>query len=343
MKVPGRRAVRVVGGLAISVLFVVLLLRQVDITDIGKTLARLSPLYLVAAISFLATDYLLRIVRWWWMLRALGAPVSVAACTWPFLVSIAVNNLLPFRAGDVLRVVGFRRNLGAPAMTLLGTVAIERLFDLMTLLLVFFLGLVNTPAGAMPELFVRITTWLAGTAFVGVCLLVLFAARLERLVDWLATRRPLIARSWAGPIRRHSSQLLGSLRLLRTPRVTLLIATLSVAIWILEGCVFATVAEALDVKTALAGPWFAMGTGTLATLIPSSPGYLGTFDYFASAGLVAFGAERVTATTFALTVHLVLWLPLTLAGIIYFVLPRAQVLRQHLGTAAPVRANDKST
>jgi uncharacterized membrane protein YbhN (UPF0104 family) len=87
--------------------------------------------------------------------------------------------------------------------------------------------------------------------------------------------------------------------------------------WGFEGAVFATVAAAVSAGVDPLGPWFSLGTGTLATLIPSSPGYFGTFDYFAALGLVAYGADPEISVAFALTVHTVLWLPLTVAGLGY--------------------------
>jgi glycosyltransferase 2 family protein len=66
------------------------------------------------------------------------------------------------------------------------------------------------------------------------------------------------------------------------------------------------------VDSAAAG--LSLGAGTLATLLPSSPGYVGTFDYFAALGLTAYGASLGAATAFALLVHLVLWVPVTVLG-----------------------------
>jgi hypothetical protein len=92
---------------------------------------------------------------------------------------------------------------------------------------------------------------------------------------------------------------------------------LSVLTWTFEGAVFATVAAAVNAVTSPVGPWFSLATGTLATLIPSSPGYVGTFDYFAAQGLAAYGAAPDISVAFALTVHTLLWAPLTAAGLVY--------------------------
>ena len=58
----------------------------------------------------------------------------------------------------------------------------------------------------------------------------------------------------------------------------------------------------------------------MATLIPSSLGYVGTFDYFGAQGLAADGAAPEISVVFALTVHAVLWVPLTAAGLVYLVM-----------------------
>ena len=70
-------------------------------------------------------------------------------------------------------------------------------------------------------------------------------------------------------------------------------------------------------------------------MIPSSPGYVGTFDYFAVQGLTAFGASHVIALTFALLVHLLLWLPVTVVGALFLVAPsrRRAAAPEHAASA----------
>ena len=107
-------------GLAITVIFVWLLAHGLDVSALSHAFAELSLPLLVLALLFLSAGYTLRIVRWWWMLRVLEPSLSLKACVWPFLTSIAVNNVMPFRAGDALRVFGFRQQLRSPAVRVLG-------------------------------------------------------------------------------------------------------------------------------------------------------------------------------------------------------------------------------
>lgn len=336
-----RRWIKPAAGLAITIAFVLLLMRQLQGGDVLATIARVSPWWLVGAVAALAAGYTLRIARWWVMLRAMDPELRFAACVRPFLVSIAVNNLLPFRAGDAFRVVGFRGELQAPPMRVLGTMLVERLLDLSTLLVFFFIGLSGTTSGGIPRPFVIGAAWAAALGAVAVLTLLLLASRLEAMSAaigrWPAVRdRPMLA--WIAGQFHHVAGVLG---VLHTPAMTARLALLSIGAWLFEGLVFVSVAMGLAIDGGPRGPLFALATGTLATLIPSSPGYVGTFDYFAALGLIAYGAPRVLAAAFAIVVHLVLWLPLTLAGVVHFMRPGADRLRRRV--ADIVAAGERSS
>lgn len=73
-----------------------------------------------------------------------------------------------------------------------------------------------------------------------------------------------------------------------------------------------------DVSNDLAS-WVALPVGTLATVIPSTPGYVGTFDYFTAQSMIAMGNSTPSSVAFAFIVHVVLWLPPTLCGGIYLI------------------------
>jgi uncharacterized protein (TIRG00374 family) len=335
-----RRWLRPLAGLVITIVFVLLLARQLQGADVPAAMARMSAVWLAAALAALACGYAFRIVRWWVMLRAMDPAVRLGACVRPFLVSIAVNNLVPFRAGDAFRVVGFRDELQAPPMRILGTMLVERLLDLSTLLVFFFVGLSGTSPGGVPPAFVTAAAWMAAAGAALVLTLLLLASRLEGISEaigqWPMVRRHATL-SWIAGQVHHVAGVLG---VLHTPAMTARLALLSFAAWLCEGLVFVAVALGLSIEGGPRGPLFALATGTLATLIPSSPGYVGTFDYFAALGLVAYGASRALAGAFAIVVHLILWLPLTLAGVVHFIRPGAGLLRRR---AAVVTAREGSS
>jgi glycosyltransferase 2 family protein len=98
--------------------------------------------------------------------------------------------------------------------------------------------------------------------------------------------------------------------------------------WLAEGGVFWLVALCLPSMANQSAVWLALPVGTLATVIPSTPGYVGTFDYFTIKAMVFLGNSLVDSTAFAFLVHAVLWLPPTFAGGLYLLLNPAQLHKE---------------
>jgi uncharacterized membrane protein YbhN (UPF0104 family) len=113
---------------------------------------------------------------------------------------------------------------------------------------------------------------------------------------------------------------------------------LSIIVWIFEGGVFIIAAKAADVPLGLGAAFFALAVSTLSTLLPSSPGYIGTFHFFAIQSAIAFGAMEASAAAFAVLAHLLLWLPTTLAGSIIFAVSSLYSGRQ-IPSPTPISAS----
>ncbi|HEY9845808.1 MAG TPA: lysylphosphatidylglycerol synthase transmembrane domain-containing protein, partial [Candidatus Caenarcaniphilales bacterium] len=304
-------------GLAIAAVFLYLTFGRLEWRSIQSALGAAMPGPLLFAFVFLAAGFFTRITRWWWMLRIFEPRLPLSNCIRPFLVSLAVNNTVPFRAGDLLRTVGFRDELRSPPMRVLGTLVIERLLDLLVLLAFFFIGFIglsSVAANRFPPLFINATIAIAAICLIGLLMLLLLPNQVQQVFRWLSDR------GWLG---KHKTmiraqawllQLFDALLLLRSPKLSFQLLALTILAWTFEGGVFGAVAWSLQADSALLGPWFSLALGTLATLVPSSPGYVGTFDYFAMLGLISYGSNREVAAVFALLIHLLLWAPVTLIG-----------------------------
>jgi uncharacterized protein (TIRG00374 family) len=292
----------------------------VNWAEVLRVLAGAEWWLLGVGVAALAADLTARIARWWLMLRAVEPDLSLAACVRPFLGSLALNNTVPLRAGDVVRVFGFRRALRAPAAHLAGTLVLERMLDLLVLLAILFSALLGT-SGMFPRAF-TVAAAIAGAAtLILLAVLTAFPRAITGGLQRLVTRL-FSGRSWLPGVSRIIAQVTAALALLRSPGRAAGVLTLSILAWLLEGAVFACVVWALDIPVPWIAPWLALGAATLATLLPSSPGYVGTFDYFAALGLTAYGAGTAAATAFALLTHLMLWLPVTVVGLAILALGR---------------------
>ena len=323
---PVRRSVRTAAGLVIAAAFLWLAFGQVDWAAVAAVANNATAGPIVLGLVALAGGFFIRIVRWWTMLRTFEPALRLGTCVRPFLLSLAINNTMPLRAGDVVRAVGFRTALRSPRMRVVGTLLIERVLDLFVLVTLFFIGWFAIPHGVIPQPFITAAGVLGGGALAGLLVLVLAPATLRALADRIASSRRLAAVSWTPRARIAAHHLFDTFSLVQSPTRALSLLGLSLLAWMLEGAMYACVAWALHIGGSPVAPWFATATGTLATMIPSSPGYVGTFDYFAILGMTAFGAQRAASAAFVMVVHLILWLPVTFAGAALLVAPNASQL-----------------
>ena len=313
-----RRWAKLLVGILATILFSWIFLRHLDWGTSAAVLADARPSYLIVAIGLLATGYALRILRWWIMLRSMAPGLSFRSCAGPFLSGMALNNILPFRAGDIVRTIGFRQQLELPPAQVLSTLIMERLFDLTALLIVFFISLWGIAANELPKGFLQ-AVYLLTTGCVVLLLVCFFMpAQIERWIRSLASAASRRGASVVGHAGMGAAQVFSSLTLMRSPLLVLQLFGLSLGVWLFEGAMFAAVAQAIAISDAGLGTWFALATGTLATLIPSTPGYVGTFDYFTMLGLTMYDVPDQIAAVFAMAVHVMLWVPVTLVGLLWF-------------------------
>jgi len=160
------RWLRPLVGVVVAALFVWLLATRVEWGAVRRVLVAASPGPLVLGLGLFGAGIAVRVVRWWWMLRAFEPRLAPWRCARPYLVSLALNNTMPLRAGDLVRTFGFRGELRAPPGRVLGTLVIERVLDLLVLLAVFFVGLLGAASGVVPRAYVTAGA-VAGAAAVG--------------------------------------------------------------------------------------------------------------------------------------------------------------------------------
>ncbi len=313
--------VKLAAGVLIGGFFLWWALSKLELAEAGRMLSTARWEWIALAVALLLAGYALRSYRWYLMLRSVGASASYGDAYRVFHASVAMNNVLPFRAGDVARAVSFRRALGAETSQVLGTMVVERILDFLSLLFVFFVALMGVPEGRVPQHFLSMAQFFLGAMVVALIGLLLFAKPVRRRLEG------------KGKVADAFARFLASIEAVAPLKVLLPLIALSPVAWLLESGLFVATAQALRLDVPIGGPMLGMSTGTLATLIPSTPGYVGTFDAAAAEGLKAYGAANTPATVFALTSHVVLWVPLTALGFILLSLSSLKAAREE--PAAP--------
>lgn len=312
-------------GFAISAFFLWRTLTGIRFHDIAAIHAQHREWIAVLALALFA-GYTLRIFRWWLMLRSSGAP-SFRACGRVLLTSFAANNVLPFRIGDFLRVFAYAEDLGSSPSSILGTVILERLLDMFMLLSFLTFAVATSPRLLTLPIFghdVRILNFAWPVLLLvtlGVVAFLLFATLMESLV-----RRIMRAMPAGETVTKIEKWLLLAFDAVKqmsaTEKLGLLVT--SFFAWICEGTIFVAAAKLMGLGASGRGPWLALSLSNLSYLIPSSPGAIGTFEYFCKFGMVSQdAATSAQAALYGLLVHVIVLLTITAAGGIAFLLHRS--------------------
>lgn len=288
-------AVTLTAGAALAAVLLYYSLRGIDWREVGRIVAAAEPGGLILA-AFLGTLALgLRACRWRLLLNAEGA-VSLPTVFWATAAGYFGNNFLPARAGELVRTYMISARSGLDGPYVLATALSERAADAVALVLIGALVLVTLPdppgwlAGAARPLAI-----LALTAVLGIAVLPLLGSFgrtvLERLPLPQALRGRLVA---------AMEQALRGMRAFHDAGRLSGFVALTAIIWCLDalGCVIA--ANALGLKMPLAAALLLLASLGLGSALPSTPGYVGIYQFAAVTVLAPFGFSHARAIAYIL-------------------------------------------
>ena len=309
-------------GVVISLVFLYFALRGLHLEDLGEALKQANYWWLIPGVAVYFLGVWARAWRWHYLLR----PVKEVPTRTMFpIVAIGYmgNNVYPARAGEVLRAVVLKRREGVPVSASLATIIVERVFDGVVMLAFVFVNLPELAKMTADSGFVGNiqTAALWGTgAFIGALAVFLLAAmfpeKAESLTNTLTVR--LVPSRFHEKVLGIAGRFLGGLESLRSPREALMVFLTSVVIWLLETGKYWFVMHAFpQIQVSFFALMLMNGIVNLATIIPSAPGYVGTFDAPGIAVLVAYGVSQAVAAAYTLVLHVALWVPITLLGAYY--------------------------
>jgi uncharacterized protein (TIRG00374 family) len=251
------------------------------------------------AIAFYLAGCAVRAERWFELLRYNGAQPRRIDAYGLLAVANAGNNVLPARAGDALRVVLITPRAKTDPRTVIGTIVAERVLDVVVLVGLFVVLAYGVLGGIeMPSV--------GRLVFAAVLVAVLIAAGATGA--WILHRRGRLKRAIA-----FLAPMAEATRNLRSNHGLRLLA-ITLAIWALEWIAWWLTAHAIGLDLAVLGVGYLMGLASVFALVPSGPGYVGTFDAAVVFGVRALEHTGAQALSFVLLLRFVVTVPITLIG-----------------------------
>jgi hypothetical protein len=233
-----KRALQLIISYGITFLFIYILLHKINLHQLLVSITSIQYQYILLALIMLTLAYFIRGLRWGIMLQALSNEVKIRNCLGPFTLGLAVNNILPFRAGDVMRMFIFRKQNHLSPPKVLGTLILERLLDLLTLLGLFFFTIQWINNNTIPKHLInslQLLAMLAAFLLLGVILLPKYA---HKLICYCKQTNFATHSKICRKILKLAHDFVAAILLIRSTRRLILLIILSIVAWLFEGGVF---------------------------------------------------------------------------------------------------------
>lgn len=293
-------------------------IRGVEWARVWQTIAAAQWRYIAGAIGFVMLSFFMRALRWRILLNA-EAHFSVGTVFWANSAGYLGNNFLPARAGEFIRsfIISSRSSLSKTYV--LTTALGERLMDAIALVLWSSLALLGVnPKPHWMEDVSRTMAIVAGAGAVAIMVL----PHTGRLLESILRRVPLPERI-RSVLLGLAEQVLQGLRAFHDWRRFAAFFCLMVTIWVSDSFGAITAAHALGIGLSFRVALLLLAGLGLSSALPSTPGYVGIYQFVAVTVLAPFGVSRDGALAYILVLQ-----ALGYAVVLFFGLPALYKLQR---------------
>jgi glycosyltransferase 2 family protein len=325
-----KQLLRIVLSLALSGLFLWLAVRDVSWPETAAALRHAHFVHVPLFVAMASLSLYLRALRWGVLVRPL-ARVERRSLVSATAIGFAANMLLPLRAGEVIRPWLLARKERLPVAPAMATVAVERLFDMATLL--FFFGIATLTLPLPPE-WKRYGWVFLGTFAILLAALVVLQRIPHRAVAVLETALAPLPEAVSAPVVRTVHQFAEGLASLRSATAIGAAVLYSLGVWLTLAVTFGLGLAALDLPVPrIRGALSITTIVAIAVSIPGGPGFIGMFQVGCEVALGVYGVGKTIAFSYSVLVQ-VLQFATTVALGLYFFLRENVTLREIAKPAA---------
>ncbi len=293
--------------MGISLGFLAYLLSSVDLRQVGHHLARTEWGYLAVSGALAVLAVWVRARRWRYLFPPGASPSHLFSAV---MIGYMANNILPLRAGELVRGYMAARRAGQGFWTAIATLVVERVLDVLAVV-VILAGLVLTVP--VPDELKWVALLLLSLDVAATGLLTALAVTPERCragVTSLLGRWPRVHTHALGILRTFTLGLHG----IRAPGHLLPILSWSVWLWVIYALSAWTALAAARLSPSLSAAWAVVAFVALGVSLPSAPGFVGVIQVAIVLALALFGVPRAEALSFSFLYHAIQFIPITLLG-----------------------------
>lgn len=298
-------------SIALAGFLLYLALRGLDWKSFWDTIRNGHYQILLLTIPIASLNYFIRAIRWSVLIHS-EKKVSVISIFWANMVGYMGNAYLPARAGEILRSVFLGREKGLGVSFVLATALIERALDVIALVIIgstAMLGQSSIPSELQNAM--RVT---AGIGVIGLIFILVMPYQ-EKLSFSVLNKLPLPDKFRAMLSEQISRFLIGMRSLQNAKRLITFIA-LTIIIWFVDALANVIGVHIIGQNLNIGQALILLAALGLSSAIPSTPGYIGVYQFVAVAVLVPFGFSRPDALAYILISQILNYLVITFWGLV---------------------------
>ncbi len=306
---------RVVLGIVISAVFIYFAFKKVDLNEAWQVAKSADYLWVFPAVIAMLLSHWFRALRWRYLLEPVKQ-TKIHPLFSALMIGYAANNIFPLRMGEFLRAYAIGKSQGISKTSAFATVLVDRLLDILSLLLIMAITVYWFP---LPENIAKGAYVISGGTIGVIVFIVLLMQKTEPTLAFL--ERVLPSKLYEHLQKVVRSFLQGFMVFKKSDHY-LVIISLSIGVWLLYALVVYFSFFIFDFHE-IHGLDFVRGLVVLVIIsvglmIPSSPGFVGTYHWFCVLSLGLFAVPKNEAVSFAVISHAMNTIPITIVGLLYF-------------------------
>ncbi|MFQ5936839.1 MAG: lysylphosphatidylglycerol synthase transmembrane domain-containing protein [Acidiferrobacterales bacterium] len=308
-----KQRLSVIAGIALGVFFLWFSLKDTDFAQIGQALARSQFVFALPLLAALVLFYYFKAVRIRMLLMPIR-PIPVEGILPAMMIGFAANNLFPARLGELVRVYLLGRQHSLSKTSILATMVVERLFDLLAALGLLALVVI---VAQVPIALVKPGYFVGGlelTLLLITIAMVMWTGMFVRAGRWVTSFLPRSPQSF---LTRHIELGAAGTHALKQPQLLFGIATTSVIQSLLRAAAMYLAVLAVGIDVPISAAFVLLALNIAAITLPSAPGFFGTIQLCYVLALKPFGIDPSDAFAASIFYHVLDYIAVTVTGFYY--------------------------
>lgn len=305
-----RKYVKFIVGLIISFFLLYLVFRKISINEVIKYIVSANVLYLVLALIFGFFLLLLRSYRWRLIIKDYKN-FKISNFFESTVLGLFFNTILPFRIGDFIQGYSLARKTNFTKSLTFSSVLMERFVDLFPPIIFIITGSFFIVLPKQISIFFSVLVLLC--LILGLILILKFKELIIKTIDNFSLKLKIFKK-----IYNVVNNFFLAIENFKDISVLIKVGLLTFFLWFGYSFNMWLVCIALDIKLpSVFSGMLVQAITSLSVVIPSSPGYIGSWEFMGMLALSVFSVEKTKAVAFSLLSHILGMLPVVVLGLIF--------------------------